>query len=583
MDATIQPGTLEIEGLPSDDREWIVAWYVRIERNVAKRHEPVVAVLLKEYQGAGDMRLARIGFSHLGQVRLNSVWRHQRLVRNLLMTTRTFRVDGCAHFRPVGADAVAHLRRISPSSSIGNLLTRKSAVEFTDGGIRFLFPSLELFSRCYGQSEYLRMVLATLPFDEALHALFARDAVPEEPGQWLVTLAMNCYDGDAVFLAHLKHDVFTRERVRALCGQFQTARAYRGEMSVVPAIRPWWPGFVSLRCSGLEYRNEPGTFVVFRIDAMEQPAGPTIHRDRQNTNRIEYEESSSQSGALGSGGWNRPRKNPDGTEPDELVHTQEPSWDYAPRAVLNPALEILGKPRAVLPVIRIQEGRKSGGSRPEPEPGPSSLSSGSATRSGLDQPAPASIATPTSTLIQDVWRAFHSVVPDYDGSDIVAWSGTDWVPSHEPIGVPMLADDVQHAHPWYYIHDQDRSRRFYLARANINGRMVHVLELERRLHDGSATEELCGVGFVNGDLDVASGVCGYAAEHGGVLKEHNLDLRLLRHRYGKDGTLKSAIRTLLQRLVGKPRATMRRGAASADDGGLAGSRSEQETGCGDAV
>ena len=445
--------------------------------------------------------------------------------------------------------------RIGPASSFGKqLLSTQSLIEVRDGSHRFLIPTLELYSRCYGHSEYVRGQLATLPFVEAVRSLLATDIVVAQPGHWLLTLDMHCYDNDAVFLAHLKHEAHTQARVRSLCGAFQAASVVPigpGPVLMSPPVQPWWSGTVTLECLGVEYVSEPGTFIVLRIDGMSQPAGPPIDLDRQNTNAVEYDDLNADRGTS-AGGWRPPYKNPAAPAPDRIVHTQEPSSDFALRQVQNPALKILGPLRTIERVVRIVP-KITGRSHREPEPHPTALSSGPETSTGTDRPAPMSISTPADALVQAVWEALHAVVAaDYPGARVWTWDGSQWVESREPIGIAILKPDVQNAHSWYYVRSEHRSRCFYWARVIFSTGTVNIMEIERRYSGGVATEEMCGVGFTNGDLREVLNICSAAKEQKGVLTGTPMDVTLFRHRRDKKGSLEAAVRTLLTRMGHAP-------------------------------
>ena len=539
---------LKIEGLPDDDKAWLVVARLGLVRNPPKLQEPAVLLLLAEGDWGGRLRQARVGLSHINLVRLNSVWQNGRFVRDLQMQPIKVFMDGSDFLPEVRTPELLRMCRVNPSSATGGLLLSHSlSLEIRDGNKRYLIPSLELFGRCYGFSEYVRGRLATLPFQEVMRSLIARDAVACLPGYWLVTLDMNCYDRDAVFLAHLKHDAITQSRVRRLCGAIQATGTGRVATLIAPPVQPWWGAQVELACQAIAYGKEPGTYVVVRIDGMSDPQGPPILRDRQNTNRIEHGSAESGEGSAASG-WRPPYKNAASVDPDELVHTQEPSRDFALRHIQNPAMKILGLERAVRPVIRIVD-KSAPRAHGEPEPHPTALSSGPEARTGIDSPAPVVIATPADGLAQQVWASLHAVLgSDYPGSSLLTWDGTSWVDSALPIGVPILASDVEHAHSWYYIHDQQRSRNFYWARALLPTGVVNLVEIERRYTDAGETENLCGVGFCIGDLAEVKEICSYASEHGGVFAHNTLGVVLLRHRHDKAGTLEAAVRRLFGRL-----------------------------------
>ncbi len=546
---------LIVEGLPIDGKTWVVAARLGLVRNPPNLQEPAVRILLTESAWGGKVRFANVGLSHINLVRLNSLWRNGRLVRSEPMETVRFPVDGSAKLKVVKPDELLRMCHLRPESETGSLLESHGLhLEVQHGARRYIIPMLELFARCYGFSEYLRLQLATLPFEEALQALIARDIVPQRPNGWLVTLNMNCFNADAVFLAHLKHSPHTQHRVRRLCGAFQAATISHTSSLVAPLVYPWWEGCIDLECRVVSFWSKPGTFIVFRIDGMRNPPGPLIYLDRQNTNNVESEGPYQGEGSP-SGGWRSPYKNSASPDPDSLVHTQEPSHDFAIRSLQNQAMKILGNDREVESVSR-QVDKPVMRAHGEPEAHPTALSSGPGTRAGTNRPAPVSISTPVDALAQKVWSAIQAVIASgFPGSRLATWDGNAWIESDVPVSVPMLPSDVKRAHSWYYIRAEQRSRCFYWARILLPSGTVNLVEIERRHSEAGKAEEMCGVAFASEGSSEIKKIFRYASQHSGVfagLPSSRTgtppEVVLLRHRRDRAGTLETAIRTLLKRL-----------------------------------
>jgi hypothetical protein len=539
-------GALAIEGLPKDDREWATRWYLGIVRNPPGLSEPGVRLLLTQPPNSGEnqrWKCATIGLTHLGQVRLSSIWKNGVLLRDHPMTPLTVKVSGSPEsFALEPAIAVRRLSRLSPTFQEGQLLELPSILKVScpNRDIRLLIPTIELFSRCYGRSQQLKRVLATLPFSDAVRELIAPDCVPQKSGYWLITLAKNIPDEDELFLSHLKHDDTTGKRVRRLCGSFQSASVQGGAALVTPEVLPWWSGNVLLSCLGINLTNDPGTFLVFRIDGMENPHGPPLQSDRENTNRVESTDEPHENAS--SSGWPRHRKaHQKNGDPSELVHTQEPSRMCKSRVVYDDPFSILGTPRHI---ERVERARSHSYAPPSQgvEEGPRALSGGAhRSLSGCDQPGPASITAPRlvespDEVMKAVWAALIAIASTTGTTSIAIqiWTGTTFRSSADvvPIGEPFVAPDVRDAQPWCYVRDpaepKRRSRRYYLVKAVAKSVTGYLFELERRVAQSdqrplTETERFRGLAFtLDGSVgiqDLITTICARATESKGVLAD----------------------------------------------------------------
>ncbi len=556
------PGSLAIEGLPRDDRDWVVAWPIGVLRNDPALSEPAVLLQLSQYNGTGS-RQAVIGLTHFGQVRPYSVWRNRVFVRDLPMVRREFKVSGEQKCEFQSSEAIARVMRMAPAQM--GPLERPTTLRIETLTHTLLIPPLELLSRTYGRSQYVKRILTTLPFQEACDALNGKDRVEQEENHWLVTLDKRCDNDDKVFLAHLRHDELTRACVRNLCGQFQSIAIDPGVRTLVtPEVKPWWPHDARLLCYGIEYRNRPDTFLVFRIDGMSDPDGLPLQVDRPNTNLGDGKSDAEDDVERESSRWLKTRVNPH-QAPTELIHTQEPSGQLPAHHIFDAPFQILGKPRSAVHVIRDGQGRRASTHPPLSVESPTAVSAG-ALRSGNQRPAPVSITAPTQvrpgTIVFAVWSALSELSKSF-GASVETWTGSGWCESSDPIPVPLLASDVRDMPSWYYIRGQGgrRSRCYYAARVTKEGVTGYVLEIERRAVQSEGgelrtTEELCGVAYLaDGDIQLAASaksVCEHARKRSGSLRGVNVPgantTITYRHRFGKLGTLETGITNALERV-----------------------------------
>lgn len=554
-------GSLGVQGLPWDGRLWTVRWYCAIIRNAPALSEPGVLVLLSSPRVAAkggaaaaktptlDLRLVTVGLTHIGQVRICTVWHNGLPVTTENLETLDVEIIAAtAGWRLCSAIDLRQRLHLAPNDPIDQLLHQSSALELncSIGRIRRLvIPSIELFSRCFGRSQHVKRVLATLPFDDAQRALLAQDRVQQAPGEWLVTLAMCCFDDDAVFLAHLRHDPAVQRRLRHLCGSFQAAPVRAGEALVVPEVLPWWDGDGILRCRGVVSPADPTTFLVYRVDGMSDPSGPPIQIDRENSNRLA---DNALDGAEPSG-WQRSRDiHQQQTPPTTLVHTQEPSIDFTLQTLHDESFKILGTPRrrtkveAAIGRHASHTAHSLDQSYDQPsyqrheslapfDPPPATLS-GAALRSGQYRPAPALIfapddIVPANDVIVAMWSALDKFAMVFPALALSAesWTGSGFVASAIPIGLPFVGADVRDAPAWCYLYSRRGNRQprhAYVARLTNGMHDIFFFEAQRRSDDsGIETEHFRGLAFtLDGSCaldDVVSDLLRQVSEAKGVM------------------------------------------------------------------
>lgn len=157
-------GSLGVQGLPWDGRLWTVRWYCAIIRNAPALSEPGVLVLLSSPRvtakgGAAaaktpalDLRLVTVGLTHIGQVRIRTVWHNGLPVTTENLETLDVEIIAAtAGWRLCSAIDLRQRLHLAPNDPIDQLLDQSSALELdcSIGRIRRLvIPSIELFSRC---------------------------------------------------------------------------------------------------------------------------------------------------------------------------------------------------------------------------------------------------------------------------------------------------------------------------------------------------------------------------------------------------------------------------------------------------
>lgn len=180
-EVALRRNDLRIEGLPTDGKVWRVVWYCGIHRNFLAPSEPRVAVLLiSGGSGHYEHRVVNVGLTNLGLVEIGSRWTNGRYVDSAKTSVFDVVVDSATQ-RQFAPKFIRRLARVSDPSCLPYLGHQTAMlVEAAESDTVVVFPSLELFSRCFGSSQYVKRTLATLPFDEAYRQLTAPDRIPPD-------------------------------------------------------------------------------------------------------------------------------------------------------------------------------------------------------------------------------------------------------------------------------------------------------------------------------------------------------------------------------------------------------------------
>lgn len=352
---------VRIEGLPNDDLQWIVYWYGGVRQNPLSLEEPILQVMLRAANSAGnDERfiVRDVGITHQGLLPLGSVFHRQMHLSDEAMEMVDFHVtfdDESFTIESAWAKIDGHYV-IPPFRYNLKGCAGTKVVHFhtTQSQSTLLIPCMEVFSRMYGRSRYVKQQLTnTGDFQKARDALIVPDVVPPPTdGGWGVNLQTKCINADAIYLAHLKHDRVTEARTRRISSQIGTLDLNlrsRAPPIAHLAIEPWFKGPASIRVRGKWLNEERTRFLGLRIMGFSDPEGATIFRDRQNTNKVV----TGAAAFVKKNGRNFPRQEkPALSKTIHVTHRKEPGHGELPLQIDEGPMIVLGRPRDVVPVIR---------------------------------------------------------------------------------------------------------------------------------------------------------------------------------------------------------------------------------------
>jgi len=354
----IQRASLPSGVLPKSDGRFVVWWYgpVVCQRSQAPSI-PKVRVFFRNLLNNGDfgnLFHVDVGITHLGLLRLGSVWRdgvrEDQIEYEQKEVTVSFD-DG--DFRVVSPFKVkqAETRHLIPMgeyqlpySSDHNFLLDLPV----RGGGRLLIPCMEFFTRMYGRSAEVRRVLAAYPWTEAEKQLYLPiDDGSAPPGTWPIRLAKRVYNTDAVFLAHVRHDPYAREAAKRIYAQIEAACGISSPFAFLK-VTPWHIGDVSLIVDGKHLPD--GSFLGLRIQGFSDPGGLTVARDRENSNLIDPD---SQGEAHEDAGRSS-RITISRTVPDivNLTEEEEPDQRGGTVEIVDEEVVLIGEPRKVIDIGR---------------------------------------------------------------------------------------------------------------------------------------------------------------------------------------------------------------------------------------
>ncbi len=363
----------------------IVIWHGALKENQRERTQPKVAVLLKELSsdGKGVTGASYCVFFNaelLGLVRVGTIWDFDNkgkaeLVLSAHYDQYYFDID-CS----IGAYELFTLKELedfgylpnskhSPFPVLGSSWDGSFAGSYVihfraQNGVRVLVPSLEWFTRTFGASANLRRLILTHPWEMAYkNNIFniADEPFDTPESEWYVCLGDAVTNDDACFLAHT---IYSDQALEAVSNIKDVILGAKDRNKIFMPVEPWNEGLCKIKARGVFFK-ESNTFLALNIDGFEEPACPTIHRDR---NRIILEDDGSGMGEPKSGA-NEPveepgRESESGGKSHGIDQGGTPGHSSTARSVYDNKVEYFNRPE-IKTVVRRQYVPLNG----QPKPG----------------------------------------------------------------------------------------------------------------------------------------------------------------------------------------------------------------------
>ncbi|HET8899630.1 MAG TPA: hypothetical protein VFN09_12735 [Rhodanobacteraceae bacterium] len=479
-------------------RPLIVWWYGPLRQNTRARSVPHVVVIfrsLDENGNLGHWLEHNVALTHLGLLRIGSVWRQGLSSSRLYYPIETFDVSfsdgGWSCSSPFDAHGSGFASPIpNDAYPLKYAHDRNYLLRFNlDGGGSLLVPCMEFFYRCYGHSAEVKRVLATYPWQEASDRLFKAINEPVAPGTWPVRLGRRMRNDDVVFLAHVKHDEYARRRAKSIYSQAETAvvAGRREYAQTFLKVAPWYRGPAKIKVAGVRFDGGQ-TFLALQILGASQPQGEPVIRDRENPGGEPDGSDESDSGIVG-GRTKVPRNLP---EIIVLTDADEPDHGSMPVDIVEDRFEVLGAPRAV--VDKRHDAQAHGKQRRSGTADIRAVSSGEP--HGSDKGVGygsihAQIELESSGVLRDMWNAARKLQAEWpEIVQSVLWftfeDGFSSAPEPKLIGLkPFVIEDKQakgRESNWVYHDPQAKTPRGVLVlQLCVGGRIVHLIEIQRRV------------------------------------------------------------------------------------------------------
>ena len=336
---------------------WVVWWYGATQKNPRAQSLPTVVLWFRELLADGTFgtvfERVDVGINLLGLAQVGTIWSAGESDSQLAYSAPvTFDVDlSPGHWHLTSQSEHQQETRLDLIPLADYRLKYSSAdrskilVFRLKDGHELLVPALEFFSRCYGRSGEVNRVLATYAWNEAKSRLCERVTADVPPGHWGVKLAEGIRNDDAVFLAHVEHDLYAERAAKRIYATLQVDYNKRpnGKGLAFPEIEPWFKGPAKLRVQGIPL-DGGRRFLALRIIGGSEPNGPPVFSRREHPGKAENQAP----GDAPEGGWRGPDLSPQPPGPlPKITSADEPDRNSETVDIKTPAFEVIGVRRDV--------------------------------------------------------------------------------------------------------------------------------------------------------------------------------------------------------------------------------------------
>jgi len=494
--------SVRLDILSTDNDTTLVAWwYCGIYKNKIADSQPHVLVGFRELKDnnlSEGITFKRIPLTALGQVTLGSIWKEGVCMSAVAYDTHRFEIDFTSGGWSFTSFEQTFINKIAPPYPhqlypLQYRTDKNWLIEFrlTTGG-RLIVPCLEFFSRCYGRSQELKRILTTYPWNgpSSLESrLYSPIDEPEESGKWKVKLRKRLRNGDTIFLAHAKYDLYTEKVAKSIYAQLEENFKPESKLPIFIQARPWFQGPAEIKVRGIWFDNNK-SFLALGIIGCSDPDGILISRERDNTNK----RVGADKGDELDEGWASAVKKKLVWPPDIVSLTGDAEPDHGSNSVeiLDNNFEVLGIPRLIVDRYGKKVADRTGVRKNGDDP--SFYSSGEAYGSGKGVGYASIHAQPvmeSKGALMDIWNAAQHIKKKYhDKIQSVDWY--TFQDGYKAFGIPRLIalepideldepDIPKQTRNWIYYDVATKVvRGVMVIRIVTDGIPVYIIEIQRR-------------------------------------------------------------------------------------------------------
>lgn len=483
----------------------VVWWFGGIVQNRRDESVPKVAVFLRTLDTNNVPRAWRqinVGLTHLGLLRIGSIWQNGVCIGNAQLEDLRSEVD----FTPgewgfTSPEECSYKGEPSPVPGSDYPLRyqrdRNWLISFRlPNGANLLVSCIEFLTRCYGRSQEVPRVLTTYSWEKVASRFFAPfDPAAVEPGYWPIKLKKRLYNGDTVFLAHVLHDEFARDAAQSIFTQIKIA-FNRGDFYAFPKIGPWFSGTAEIKVRG-HWINGGQTFLALRVDGLTEPSGVPLQRDRENSNKVDNMATGEGVGEAWKGAPSRHIVRP--PEIVDLTDADAPQFGAASIDVLEDDFEVLGEQRVIKDFRRYQAessaGRRGDGGNPN------AYSSGEVRGVGTETghaSIHARVAMESEGTLRDMWNALRKLLTSHPHQvrSVEWYTYENGFSNNEPPQLialtPFSKDDkdiTTRTRNWLFFDvEKGIPRGILIARILTNKKALYIVEIQRRPRTAKADD-----------------------------------------------------------------------------------------------
>lgn len=525
-------GRLPSLKLPENSK-WVVWWYGALIKRVRRGEQPGVAVFFRSLnrdETISDVYQERIcPVTDLTFLKIGSVWKNNICIAQVVFEERVF--DTNFTYKKGGWKIITLNKEREGNTLLYNLCSDFSMsgvdddiylLDFTliNGG-RLVIPSLEFYYRCYGWSAELKRTLLTYPWSEICNRLYAAAEYQGENVLY-VKLRKRMYKNDAPFVAFFALDRFTQAVVRRVIAQL----TYESDTRIYLKVAPWFRGKAEVRVRGIAF-DSGKSFLGLEVTGCSLPDGFTVRHDRDNTNFINESADDDSKKA-----WNNipVRKNYSADVLLDIDNAFAPDSGASLLEIKTSSFEVLGHGCSVVSLRKNKAESVSGAKLENRLHSSYSVNESMGGRDDVgyfsvsSEKRPVQLIMESKGILRDMWNATLYLKKEFpDRVTSVEWytPETSYSSENEPhlVAVPEFesngeGDDFKISKTilnWPYLNVMNKKdlRGILVVRINIDGNMVHLVEIQRRLTHGdvngsvSEDEQFRGLAFMlNDDEDI---------------------------------------------------------------------------------